>query len=102
MFRRLSDQPLTVAIMLNGRPVMAAPTDTVAAALLAAGEIAFCRSTVSLEPRGPYCGMGVCFECRVTIDGEGSRQACLTTVRDGMEIVTGGARRSLLIEALAR
>ena len=100
MFRRLSDRPLTVTIIVNGRSVAAAPGDTVAAALLAAGVTVFCRSTVSQEPRAPYCGMGVCFECRVTIDGVGSRQACLTMVRDGMDIVTGSARRSLLVEAL--
>jgi predicted molibdopterin-dependent oxidoreductase YjgC len=101
MFRRLSDQPLTVTIRVNGRPVMAAPGDTVAAALLAAGITVFCRSTVSQAPRGPYCGMGICFECRVTIDGEGGRQACLAIVRNGMDIVTGDAKRSLRLEASA-
>ena len=58
--------------------------DTVAAALLAAG-IDHCRTTpVSGAPRAPYCLMGVCFDCLVTIDGVGSRQACLVPVREGM------------------
>jgi predicted molibdopterin-dependent oxidoreductase YjgC len=98
MFRRLSDQPLTLTLKVDGRTIRAAPGDTVAAALLAAGVNTFCRSAVSRSARGPYCGMGVCFDCRVTIDGVGSRQACLTPVHEGMEVVTGGGRRSLLAE----
>lgn len=39
--------------------------------------------------RGPLCGMGVCFECRVTIDGEAHRLACLTPARNGMQVQTG-------------
>ena len=58
--------------------------DTVAAALLAAG-IDHCRTTpVTGAPRAPYCLMGVCFDCLVTIDGVGNRQACLVPVREGM------------------
>ena len=62
--------------------------DTVAAALLAAG-IDHCRTTpVSGAPRAPYCMMGVCFDCLVTIDGVGNRQGCLVPVREGMEVET--------------
>jgi predicted molibdopterin-dependent oxidoreductase YjgC len=44
--------------------------------------------------RAPLCGMGVCFECRVRIDGADHQRACMTTVRDGMrvEISTERAR----------
>lgn len=99
MFRRLSDEALTISLMVDGSPVAAARGDTVAAALLAAGITEFCRSPVSQSARAPFCGMGVCFDCRVTIDGEASRQACLTPVRDGMTVVTGSGRRGLLLEA---
>jgi D-hydroxyproline dehydrogenase subunit gamma len=87
MFRRLVEpERAGVRIVVDGRPVAAASGDSVAAALLAAGVLA-CRTTpVSGAPRGPYCMMGVCFECLVTIDGIGSRQACLTRVRDGMVV----------------
>ena len=44
------------------------------------------RSPVSDEPRGPYCMMGVCFECLATVDGIASVQSCLVTVKDGMRI----------------
>src|SRR5690349_5829374 len=87
MFRRLVEpERVGVRIVVDGRTVAAASGDSVAAALLAAGVIV-CRTTpVSAAPRGPYCMMGVCFECLVTIDGSGSRQACLTRVRDGMVV----------------
>ena len=67
--------------------------DTVASAMLAAG-IDHCRTTpVSGAPRAPYCLMGVCFDCLVTIDGVGSRQGCLVPVREGMIIETQLGRR---------
>ena len=59
---------------------------TVAAALLLKGAGHFRTTPVSSSPRAPYCMMGVCFECLVEVDGKPSRQACLTTVRDGMVV----------------
>ncbi|MEW9570329.1 (2Fe-2S)-binding protein [Rhodanobacter sp. Si-c] len=46
------------------------------------------RRSCSGQPRAPFCGMGVCFECRVRIDGVAQQRACLVVVRDGMEVVT--------------
>ena len=63
-----------------------APGDTVAAALLAAGETDLRATPVSGSPRAPYCMMGVCFECLMEIDGIGNRQACLTPVIEGMQV----------------
>lgn len=84
----------TVTLTVDGRRVQARSTDTVAAALLAAG-VTVCRTTpVSGAPRAPYCMMGVCFECLVTIDGMGNRQGCLVAVREGMQVqVQHGKRR---------
>jgi D-hydroxyproline dehydrogenase subunit gamma len=76
-----------MVITVDGRPVTVATGSSVAAALLNAGITAFRRS-ISGEPRGPVCGMGVCFECRVTIDGVSHERACLITVRDGMAVRT--------------
>jgi predicted molibdopterin-dependent oxidoreductase YjgC len=45
--------------------------------------------------RGPYCMMGVCFDCLVVVDGVGSRQGCMTRVRDGMVVETQNGRREL-------
>lgn len=76
-----------VTIQADGRELRVAAGVTVAAALLDAGIVAFRRS-VSGEPRAPVCGMGTCFECRVTIDGVAHRRACLVPVADGMRIAT--------------
>ena len=81
MFARLPDvRGEPVAIHVDGVAHTARAGDTVAAALLAAGIVA-CRTTpVGGAPRGPYCLMGVCFECLVTIDGQPNRQGCLVDV----------------------
>ena len=87
MFRRLPDAAVTVVtIAVDGLPVSARAGDTVAAALLAAGFQAFRTTGVSGASRGPYCMMGVCFDCLVEIDGVGNRQACLTPIADGMQV----------------
>lgn len=96
MFRRLPDAAVAgVTIAVDGLSVSARVGDTVAAALLAAGFWAFRTTGVSGESRGPYCMMGVCFDCLVVIDGVGSRQACLVQVREGMRIETQRGRRSI-------
>ena len=91
MFKRLPDVAgATAAITIDGAPFRARAGDSVAAALLLAGLAACGTTAVSGKKRAPYCAMGVCFECLVTIDGDGARQACLVTVRDGMRIETQG------------
>jgi sarcosine oxidase subunit alpha len=93
MFRRLGETGTSFTIKVDGRAVEARDGDTVAAAMLAAG-IDHCRTTaVSGAPRAPYCLMGVCFDCLVTIDGVGNRQGCLVPVRAGMEIETQAGKR---------
>lgn len=93
MFRRLDEGADGVTVEIDGKVVRARAGDTVAAAMLAAG-IDHCRTTpVSDTPRAPYCLMGVCFECLVTVDGVGNRQGCLVPVRDGMRIETQQGKR---------
>ena len=93
MFKRLGEVGAAVAITVDGKPIRARVGDTVAVALLAAG-IDHCRTTpVTGAPRAPYCLMGVCFECLVTVDGVGSRQGCLVPVRDGMAVETQTGKR---------
>jgi len=76
----------TIRITVNGIPREVPDDISLAAALLNAGYTTF-RHSVSGEPRGPVCGMGTCFECRVTIDGMQGRRACLEPVREGMQVV---------------
>jgi len=96
MFRRLPDAAVAaVTIAVDGLSVSARAGETVAAALLAAGFWTFRATGVSGASRGPYCMMGVCFDCLVVIDGVGSRQACLAQVREGMRIETQRGRRAV-------
>jgi sarcosine oxidase subunit alpha len=94
MFRRLHETGEAVRITVDGRSVEARQGDSVAAAMLAAG-FATCRTTALGAARAPFCMMGVCFDCLVTIDGVGNRQGCLVPVADGMSIDTQGAKREL-------
>ena len=79
--------PESVAISLNGRHLRVPDGTTIAAAVSIAGDSAFRRS-VSGEPRGPLCGMGICFECRVRVDGAGHVKGCQTLCKQGMQIST--------------
>lgn len=79
-----------VELSINGRMLRALAGVSVAAVLAQAGVPA--RRSVSGQPRAPLCGMGVCFECRVRIDGQAHVRACLTTVREGMKVETDDAR----------
>ena len=74
-----------VTIQLDGAPLRAHAGETVAAALMAAGHSAT-RRTVGGAPRGVFCGMGVCFECLVVVDGIPNTRACMTWVREGLRV----------------
>ena len=89
MFARLPDDDReTVTVVVDGAPVATRAGDSVAAALLGAGVRAFRSTAVSGAPRGPFCMMGTCFDCLVTIDGRRNVQACLVQVAEGMRIDT--------------
>lgn len=77
----------TVTIVVDGQAVTVPSGISIAAALLNAGVTAF-RQSVTGDDRGPLCGMGVCHECRVTIDGVAHRRACLITVAEGTRVST--------------
>lgn len=89
--RTTSTPPVTFTF--DGNAVQASPDISVAAALFLCGADA-CRTTpVGNVPRGPFCMMGVCYDCLVTIDGHPNRQACMTRVREGMQVTAQhGAR----------
>lgn len=77
-----------ITLTINDQAITVDDGTTVASAILAAGDTVF-RKSVTGEPRGPLCGMGICFECRVTIDAMPHQRSCTVLVRDGMEVVTG-------------
>jgi predicted molibdopterin-dependent oxidoreductase YjgC len=85
----------SVHVTLDGRTVACREGDSVAAALLAAGNL-HCRETVvSGVRRGPFCMMGICYDCLVVIDGLPNQQGCMTTVRPGMRIESQAGARDL-------
>ena len=74
-----------VQLKVNGVAIRVPRGSTVAAAVLLGGRSGFRRS-VSGELRGPLCGMGICFECRVAIDGQPHVRSCQLLCREGMEV----------------
>ncbi|HUB51333.1 MAG TPA: (2Fe-2S)-binding protein [Terracidiphilus sp.] len=77
----------TFSISIDGRPQQVREGMTVAAAVLASGAIS--RTSVRGEPRQPLCGMGVCYECRVQIDGRPHQRSCQILCQPDMRVVTG-------------
>ena len=78
-----------IIVSVDGRPVSAYAGETVAAVLLAEGIRVFRHTAKRGEPRGIFCGMGICYECLVTVDGVPNVRACVTAVRPGMAIQVG-------------
>ncbi|WP_328563533.1 (2Fe-2S)-binding protein [Streptomyces coelicoflavus] len=75
-------------ITVDGEPLSFVEGQTVAAALVAAGRVAWRTTRVGHRPRGVFCGIGVCFDCLLTIDGAGGQRACLVPARSGMTVAT--------------
>jgi aerobic-type carbon monoxide dehydrogenase small subunit (CoxS/CutS family) len=82
----MSDQARSISLTVNDQSVAVAPGTTVAAAVLLAGHVT--RTSVSGEPRAPLCGMGICFECRVTIDGVPHQRSCQILCTPGIHVTT--------------
>ena len=77
-----------IELTVDGRPLTAPAGQSLAAALLEAGQTVL-RDSPGGRPRGLYCGIGVCQECRVVIDGVGVVRSCVTPVTAGMRVTTG-------------
>jgi sarcosine oxidase subunit alpha len=75
-----------VSLEVNGVTVTVPPETTVASAVLLAD--AHTRNSVNGEPRAPLCGMGICFECRVSIDGNPHQRSCQILCKQGMDVRT--------------
>ena len=87
MFRLRPDaEPATIPVIVEGRTVLVPAGAPAAAALLLTGIRSIRESPVTGSERGPYCMMGICFECLAEIDGIPNRQACMVEARRGMRI----------------
>jgi len=75
-----------ITVRVNGSPIAVPETAMVAVAITLSGAPG--RRSVTGEPRGALCGMGICFECRATIDGQAHLRSCQIQVQPGMDIRT--------------
>ena len=73
-------------IEVDGQTIAAYPGETIATALIAAGHRLIRYSSIAGEPRGLNCGMGVCFECLVTVNGHPDLRACITPAHPGDQV----------------
>jgi sarcosine oxidase subunit alpha len=78
--------PEVITITINGREVQVKSGTVVSAALLTAGTP--CRRSVTGQLRTALCGMGICFECRATVDGVAHRRTCQLLCHSGMVVET--------------
>lgn len=74
---------MSVEFTFDGRPLTAQPGQTVGAALLAEGIRSWRTTRFGGRPRGLFCGIGVCFDCLVTVNGEPNVRACLAVLAPG-------------------
>jgi predicted molibdopterin-dependent oxidoreductase YjgC len=80
--------PGALAFTFDGAPLSAEPGQSIGAALIAAGHRSWRTTRREGRPRGLFCGIGVCFDCLVTVNGRPGRRACLLEVRDGDAVDT--------------
>jgi len=78
--------PSELMVRVNGAAVPVPSGSTVAVAMAIAGQP--CRTSVAGEPRGPLCGMGICFECRAIVNGIPHSRTCQMLCEPGMDIHT--------------
>ena len=88
IFRTGSERRVTIRV--DGDPVEAVEGETLLAAIMVSRGWAIRRTEVEGEPRGMFCGMGVCQECLVRLEGSGVVRACMTLVEEGMVVKTLG------------
>jgi predicted molibdopterin-dependent oxidoreductase YjgC len=81
-----------VQITVDGEIVHAYEGESLAAALLAAGRCVLRHANPGGEPRGIFCGVGICYDCLVTVTGMDHVRACVTPVQEGMKVTTAGGR----------
>ena len=86
------NQARAITIFIDGQPVIAHEGETIAAVLLAEDQREFRYTPKENEPRSLFCGIGVCYDCLVTVNGQANVRACQTSVTDGMQISTKEAQ----------
>jgi D-hydroxyproline dehydrogenase subunit gamma len=99
MFRPRPESPAaTIAVEVEGRIVLVPAGASAAAAVLIAGLPSIRETPVGASGRGPYCMMGICFDCLAEIDGTPNRQSCMVAAQPGMRIRRQRGARAIEIE----
>jgi predicted molibdopterin-dependent oxidoreductase YjgC len=80
------DRGAPFEFFFEGEPVKAYAGESVGAALVAAGIMTFRSTRQSARPRGIFCGIGICFDCLVVVDGRSNARACVTLAAPGMRV----------------
>lgn len=70
----------------NGAKFVGREGQSVAAALINSGQRDLRRTRFGNEPRSIFCGIGICFDCVVTVDGVANQRACLVEIVDEMKV----------------
>jgi len=85
-------------IDVDGDKLTAFQGETIAAALVASGKMTFRRTTQKDEPRGMYCGIGVCHDCRMVVDGKPNTRVCQTLATPRCRVQTQEAAGDVEID----
>lgn len=80
-------EPTPLAITLDGKPAHGVVGQSIAGVILASGPLGFRRTSSRGAPRGVFCGIGICFDCLVEVNGERDVRACQRRAADG-DVVT--------------
>ena len=79
----------SIVISVDGHALTVPAGRSLGAVLHEEYDAAFRRTLRGGAPRGLFCGMGVCFDCLVTVDGRSGVRACITAASEGMTVETG-------------
>lgn len=88
-------EPAPNTITFDGEPIPARPGQTVGAALTEAGIRSWRETRKNGRPRGLFCGIGVCYDCLLTINGQSNQRACLAPAEDGTSCESGSGEEGL-------
>lgn len=91
MFRSIQHDQKTLTVFVNDKPCTATVGEMMASVLLRENITATHRSPQG-QPRGPYCMMGVCYDCMITLEDGRNEQACLTPAQEGLKIYLGAGQ----------
>ena len=76
-----------ITFFVNGKKFPAFEGETVFGALYAAGFNVLGHRSYDQQERCGFCGMGLCYECLVTVNGRKNQRACMVEVEPNMEVI---------------